>query len=422
MNQRVLLILAAALVLAWPANSRGQWPQFRGPDGQGHSDDKRVPLKWSETDSVAWKSAVPGSGWSSPVIASGQIWMTSAHDDGRSLHAVCLDQKTGELLFDVEVLTTDNVGPKHTQNGFASPTPVLDGKRAYVHFGPRGTVCLNLKGEILWKNTDLPFELPQGAASSPILHKEKLILVCDGTDLQFVAALDKMTGTVIWKAARKHLDRVKDRGFYKMAYATPLVVTTGGVTQVIASGSEHVAAYDIKTGEEIWWHQYIGFSLVGRPSHGNGLFYVVGSVAQDHHCIYAIKPGGKGQIKDEDLAWKNPDGIGHVPSPLLFGKEIYVVDDEGTAQCLDATTGEVIWKQRLGGRFRCSPLQVGDHIHFLNEVGTATVVRAGREFKVESTNQLDGIFLASPAVADGALFLRSDTHLYRIQEDAGGGQ
>jgi outer membrane protein assembly factor BamB len=422
MKHLTLFVLASFLVLVPPCTCGAQWPQFRGPDGQGHSDDKRVPLKWSETDSIAWKSAVPGSGWSSPVIASGQIWMTSAHDNGTSLHAVCLDQASGRLLHDVEVLTTDNVGPKHAQNGYASPTPVLDGKRAYVHFGPRGTVCLDLKGEILWKNTDLPFDLPQGAASSPILHKEKLILVCDGTDFQFVAALDKMTGKVIWKTPRKHLERVKDRGFFKMAYATPLVVKTDGVTQVIASGSEHVAAYDIETGEEIWWHQYVGFSLVGRPSHGNGLFYVVGSISQDHHCIYAIKPGARGEIKDEDLAWKNPDGIGHVPSPLLFGNEIYVVDDEGTAQCLDAITGEAIWKQRLGGRFRCSPLQVGDHIYFVNENGTATVVRAGREFKVETTNQLDGLFLASPAVADGALFLRSDTHLYRIEDGAGKGK
>lgn len=419
MKHFTLCLLATLLLPGLPAICQAQWPQFLGPDGQSHSDASGIPLHWSESESVAWKTAIPGQGWSSPVIASGQIWMTSAQDDGKSLHALCLDQKSGRLLFDVEVLTTDNVGPKHTQNGYASPTPVLDGKHAYVHFGPRGTACLDLKGKILWKNTELPFELPQGAASSPILHEDKLILVCDGTDVQFIAALDKMTGKVIWKTTRKHLERVKDRGFFKMAYATPLIVEANGVTQLISSGSEHVAAYDIETGEEIWWHPYIGFSIVGRPSHGNGLFYIVGSVAQDHHCIYAIKPGAKGEVKEENLAWKNPDGIGHVPSPLLYGREIYVVDDEGTAQCLDAMTGKVTWKERLGGRFRCSPLQIRNHIYFVNQDGKTTILEAGREFKVLGTNQLEGTFLASPAVADRSLFLRSDTHLYRIEKSDG---
>lgn len=420
MKHVTVCLLLTSLLFWSPADCWSQWPQFRGPDGQGHSNDERVPLKWSETESIAWKSNVPGTGWSSPVIASGQIWLTSAHDAGKSLHAVCLDQKSGKLLFDVEVLTTDDVGPKHVQNGYASPTPVLDGTRAYVHFGPRGTVCLDRQGQILWKNTELPFTLPQGAASSPILHKNKLILVCDGTDAQFVTALDKMTGKILWKTPRQHLERVKDRGFFKMAYATPLIVEVGGVSQLISSGSEHVAAYDLETGKEIWWHQYLGFSLVGRPSHGNGLFYVVGSVAQDHHCIYAIKPGARGEVKEEDLAWKNPDGIGHVPSPLLVGKEIYVVDDEGTAQCLDAITGKPLWKKRLGGRFRCSPLQIGNHVYFLNQDGKATIIETGREFKIKATNQLEGMFLASPAVADGALFLRSATHLYRIEDRDGG--
>ena len=408
------LIITLIITLCDPSAAYAQWPQFRGPAGQGHSNDPDVPRQWSETEAIAWKTPVPGTGWSSPVISAGQIWMTAAHQDGTSLHAICLDQKSGQPLFDVEVLTTDDVGPKHVQNGYASPTPVLDGKRVYVHFGPRGTACLNLRGEILWTNTELPFALPQGAASSPVLHGNKLILVCDGTDAQFVVALDKMTGKVIWKTARKHLGRVQERGFYKMAYATPLVVEVNGQTQVISSGAEHVAGYDIQTGKEIWWHQYMGFSLVGRPSYGNGLFYVVGSVVLDHHCIYAIKPGATGEVHETDLAWKQPKGIGHVPSPLLYGKEIYVVDDEGTAQCLDAMTGKSVWKQRLGGRFRSSPLQIGNHILFVNQAGKATLIQAGREYKVAHTNQLEGMFLASPAIADGALFLRSATHLYCI--------
>ena len=410
------LIVSIALVLSFTAPvAQAQWPQFRGPDGQGHSDDQNVPMNWSENESIAWKSAIPGEGWSSPVISNGQVWLTSSHDGGKSLHALCIDEKSGQLLFDVEVLTTTSVGPKHVQNGYASPTPVLDRERAYVHFGPRGTVCLDLEGNVLWKRTDMPFDLPQGAASSPVLHKDKLILICDGTDEQYVTALDKMTGKTLWKSPRQHLERIQDKsGFFRMAYSTALVVDVNGSTQVIASGAEHVAAYDFETGKEIWWHNYVGFSQVGRPSFGHGLFYVIGSVAQDHFCIYAIKSDANGEVKESDVVWENPNGIGHVPSPLLYKSEIYVVDDGGTAQCLDAKTGEVIWRERLGGRFRCSPIQVGNHIYFVNQDGKATIVRAGRDYVVDATNQLEGLFLASPAVASGALFLRSDKHLYRI--------
>ena len=418
--RRVTLCLLAGLLFLWsPSTSRAQWPQFRGPDGQGHSNAKGVPLRWSESQSVAWKTTIPGEGWSSPVIAGNQVWLTSSQKGGKSLRAICVDRTTGGLVHNIEVLTTDAVGPKHVQNGYASPTPVLDGKHVFVHFGSRGTACLDSDGKIVWKNTSLPFVAPQGAASSPILHEDKLILCCDGTDSQFLAALDKRSGSVVWKQPRKHLERVSDKGFFKMAYSTPLVVKVDGVTQLVATSAEHVAAYDVKTGKEVWWMPYMGFSLVGRPSFGNGMLYVVGSIKLDHHAVYAIRPGGKGKIADNQLAWHRSGGIPHVPSPLLVGKELYVVHDKGTAMCLDALSGKVAWKNRLGGNFRASPIQVEDRIYFCNQEGKTTVVRAGREFKVMATNQLEGSFLASPAVAGRALFLRSDTHLYRIEENTG---
>jgi len=396
-----------------------QWPQFRGPDGQGHSDAEGIPLEWSESKSVVWKTAIPGTGWSSPVIAGNQIWMTSSDDEGKSLHAICVDQAGGHVLHDIEVLTPNEPGPKHVQNGYASPTPVIDGEHIFVHFGARGTVCLDTGGNIVWKNESLPFTAPQGAGSSPILHGDKLILCCDGTDKQFLAALDKRTGNVLWEQPRQHLERVSDNGFFKMAYSTPLVQEIDGVEQLVATSAEHVAAYDVQTGKELWWMPYEGFSLVGRPSFGNGLFYVVGSIKLDNHAVYAIRPGGKGKIADDQLVWQVSDNIPHVPSPLLVGTELYVVHDKGVAMCLDALSGEVVWKKRLGGNFRASPLQVRDRIYFCNQEGTTTIVEAGREFKVLATNQLDGNFLASPAIAARALFLRSETHLYRIEDDGG---
>ena len=394
-----------------------QWPQFRGPDGQGHSDAVGVPLTWSESESVVWKTPLPGQGWSSPVVWEDQVWMTSAGQDGKSLHALCVERESGRLIHNVTVLQPQDAGSRHQLNGYASPTPVLDGERVFVHFGPRGTVCLDTAGKILWKNTSLSFAALQGAASSPILHEDLLILTCDGTDVQFLAALDKQTGKVRWQQTRQHLEQASQRGpIARMAYSTPLVIPIDGVSQLVSTGADHVAGYDVRTGQELWWMEYEGFSLVARPSFGNGLFYVVGSVKLDHHAVYAIRPGGKGKIGDQQLAWQRSNGIPHVPSPLLVGENLYVVHDAGTAMCINALNGEVQWKQRLDGNFRSSPIEVRGRIYVCSEEGKTIVWEDGQEFKLLASNQLDGSLLASPAVAGAALFLRSDTHLYRIED------
>ncbi len=391
------------------------WPQFRGADGQGHSKEKGVPIQWAEDRNITWKSAVPGQGWSSPVIAANQVWMTGAEAEGKSLHAVCIDKTSGALLYNIEVLTPKDSGPRHRLNGYASPTPVLDGERVYVHFGPRGTVCLDTAGGILWKNTEFDYNVIQGAASSPILHRDLLILTCDGIDHQFIVALDKRTGKIRWKQPRAHLEAAaKKRSIAKMAYSTPLVQPVDGTPQLVCSGADHVAAYDLKTGAELWWMPYDGFSIVGRPSYGNGLFYVVGSIRQDHFCVYAVRPG-KGRLSDDQIVWENSKGIPHVPSPLLVGKQLFVVHDGGVASCLDALTGNEHWRERLGGNHDASPVEISGRIYFCNREGKTTVVAASDQFEVLALNQLDGIFKASPAVSDGALFLRSDTHLYRIE-------
>ncbi|MBT4901070.1 MAG: PQQ-binding-like beta-propeller repeat protein, partial [Verrucomicrobia bacterium] len=314
---------------------RADWPQFRGPDGQGHSEQKGVPLHWEEGKNITWKTEVPGQGWSSPVIAGNQVWMTSAEADGKSLSAVCIDKTSGKLLHNVEVLTPEDAGPHHRLNGYASPTPVLDGERVFAHFGPRGTACLDTAGRILWKNTEFEYNVIQGGASSPILHGDLLILTCDGIDKQFIAALDKRTGKVKWKQPRAHLEAAaKKRSIAKMAYSTPLIQTVDGVPQLVCSGADHVAAYDLTTGSELWWMPYNGFSIVGRPSYGNGLFYVVGSIRRDHFCIYAVRPG-KGRLRDDQVVWQRSISIPHVPSPILVGRELFVVHDGGVASCVD---------------------------------------------------------------------------------------
>ncbi|MEO1995101.1 MAG: PQQ-binding-like beta-propeller repeat protein [Planctomycetaceae bacterium] len=420
------LNMALLVVVVIPLAGRASdWPQFRGPSGQGHSVAKGIPLEWSEQHNIKWKVPVPGDGWSSPVIGGDQIWLTCSETNGTSLRALCFDKSTGELRHNVQVLTPRKAGPHHPQNGFASPTPVLDGHQIYVHFGPRGTVCLNRMGEILWTHTAFDYAAFQGAASSPVLHNNLLLLTCDGTDNQFVAALDKRTGKTVWKQHRVHLEQAATRypanstmsRIAKMAYSTPLIQAIGGVPQCVSTGADHVAAYDLTSGREIWWMPYVGFSQVGRPSYGNGLFYVVGSVAQDRFCVFALKPG-QGKLQDDQVVWQCSKGIAHVSSPMLVGQELFVVDNSGVATCLDALTGKPHWRERLGGNYDASPIEVRGRIYYLNRDGKTTVLAAGRTLKRLATNQLNGTFKASPAVSGRSLILRSETHLYRIEATA----
>ena len=400
-----------------PCFMKADWPQFRGPDGQGHSKSKNVPLEWSDEKNVKWKMAVPGKGFSSPVIFNQQIWMTSAENEGKSLHAICLDKTSGKLIHNIKVITTDDAGPRHRLNGYASPTPVIDKEHVFVHFGPRGTACLNKKGEVIWKNTDLNYNVIQGGASSPILYNDVLFLTCDGIDFQFLVALEKQTGKVKWKQDRAHLEAAaQKRAIAKMSYSTPLIQSVEGITQLVCSGADHVASYNINDGKEIWWMPYNGFSIVGRPSYGNSLFYVVGSIRQDHFCIYAVQPG-KGQLKNNQIKWQYSKGVPHVSSPILVDTEVYFVHDGGVASCLNAITGELIWNERLGGNYDASPIRIQNRLYFLNREGKTTVLSTGKRFNKLATNQLKGTFKASPAVADGSLFLRSDTHLFRIERN-----
>lgn len=412
MQKCCLIIL---IVMSCRCAAFADWPQFRGPDGQGHADAVNVPLNWSETENVAWKTRVPGTGYSSPVIRGDQIWMTSAAEEGKSLRAVCVDGASGNVMHDVEVFRPSDVGSKHGLNGYASPTPVLDEEHTYVHFGGKGTACLNRAGHIVWKNTELPFSAVQGSASSPILHGDLLILTCDGNDNQFVAALDKNTGHVRWKEKRQHYEGMgKTDDFFKMAYSTPLVARVDGVDQLVSTAADHVAAYDPLTGKELWWMPYVGCSQVARPSFGHGLIYVVGTVKLDDHCIYAIRPG-RGKTEPDRVVWQHSKGVGHVPSPLLMGGELYFVNDDGIATCIDALTGDEHWRERLGGKFRASPVEAAGRIYFSSEEGKTIVVAAEKEYRVLATNELDGALRASPAVVDSAIVLRSSTHLYRIE-------
>jgi outer membrane protein assembly factor BamB len=384
-----------------------------------------VPTTWSETENIAWKVAIPGSGWSSPVVADGQIWLTTATDDGRSLRAVCIDRESGQIQHNVEAFTRPNAEHVHSQNSHATPTPIIDGDRVFAHFGRNGTACLSRDGGIVWRNTELVYSTPHGSANSPVLHGNMLIVCCDGTDKQFVVALDKQSGRVIWKRDRTHLEDANRKsseeknesrkGLPFIAFSTPLVIDVEGTPLLISTPADHVVANRVDTGEEVWWLPYNCFSLVARPVFGNGMVYAIGGLKDGHYALYAIRADARGKISEENLAWKRTKSIPQCPSPVLIGNELFLIKDSGIATCLNATTGEELWQKRIGGTYRASPVAVGDHVYFCSQKGKTTVLKLGTKYSPVATNQLDGIFLASPAIAGQSLFLRSDTHLYRIE-------
>jgi len=379
------------------------WPQFRGPTGQGLSDEKGLPLQWTETTNVRWKVPIPGKGWSSPVVQGDRIWLTTATEEGKSLRAIAIDRNSGAILQNVEIFRLKSPKLANGKNSFASPTPVIEGDYVYVHFGAFGTACLTQSGEIVWK-TRLEYDNGQhGTGGSPVIYDDLLIVSCDGLDVQFVVALDKRTGKVRWKKSRQ--------GY--QAYTTPLIVALPAGDQVISPGAFNAYSYEPRSGKELWKVNYgEGFSNVPRPVYGDGLVFICTGFQQP--SLLAVRLDGSGDVTKSKLAWKLDQGVPLTPSPLLVGAELYFITDNGIATCVDAKTGKVNWRARVGGNHSASPIYADGRIYFLSEEGESVVIAAGPQLKHLATNQIEGRTLASMAVASGSIFIRSETHLYRI--------
>ena len=404
----IVLIACALRIHGASGVNNNDWPQFRGPTGQGHSTETGLPIEWSESRNIVWKTPVPGRGWSSPVVADGRIWLTTAiKDKGASLRALAYDVENGRELINVEVFHLRSADLTNPKNSHASPTPIVEGDRVYVHFGAQGTAALSTSGEIIWK-TRLPYESQHGNGGSPTLYGDLLIVSCDGSDDAFVAALDKRTGKTRWKASRRQP--------FDQAYSTPLVIRVGERDEIVSVGAYRAAAYDPQTGKEIWRVSYAdGFSNVPRPVYGHGLVYIATGFQQP--SLLAVRADGTGDVTKTHIAWTLRRAAPLTPSPLLVGDELYVVNDGGIATCLDATSGAPRWIQRLGGGdYSASPVLADGRIYFLSESGVATVIAPGKEFRRLATNTLDGDTLASMAIAAGSIFIRTDSHLYRIAE------
>ena len=407
MARRILalgvLLLCQGMALAAQAE---RWPEFRGPTGQGHSTERDVPFEWSESRNVLWKTPVQGRGWSSPVIERDRVWLTTAIS-GRgetSLRAMAFDVETGREVVNVEVFYLRESDLLNSKNSHASPTPIVEGDRVYVHFGSSGTAALTTSGEIVWK-TRLSYQSQHGNGGSPVLYKDMLIVSCDGSDEAFVVALDKATGKTRWKRNRRYP--------FDQAYSSPLVIRVGERDQLVSVGAYRAAAYDPVSGLEIWRVSYDdGFSNVPRPVYGHGLVYIATGFQQP--SLLAVRADGKGDVTRTHVAWKLSRGAPYTPSPLLVGSELYIVSDLGIVSCVDAVTGVLHWQQRIGGNHSASPVFVAGRIYFLSEEGVTTVIAPGKTFQKLATNVLDGAALASMAVLSKSIFIRTQSHLYRL--------
>lgn len=408
----VLVILLAALCP--DASDAEQWPQFRGPQGNGHTSAKDLPTKWGEKQNIRWRTPIPGRGWSSPVVWDDQIWVTTAPPDGKELFAICLDAATGEVIHNIKVF--DVAKPQSLgveRNSYASPTPVIEAGRIYVHFGAHGTACLDTRtGEKLWSREDLECNHHRGPASSPIVWEDLLILTFDGFDFQFVTALDKKTGKDVWRTDRK-LNYGTDNGDAMKAYSTPQIVEVDGKPELISPAAGWTAAYDPRTGKEIWKIKTGGMNASCRPVVDGDRAFIV---APDGGIqLFAMKLGGEGDVTASNLEWKMTKGALKYSSPVLVDDQLYMAS-EGVISCVDAKTSKTVWQERLGNTYMASPLYGDGKVYFFSEDGKTFVVAPGRKFNLLATNELPGGFMASPAVHGKALVLRTKEAVWRVEE------
>ncbi len=414
--------LFALALLSTSLFAAENWPTFRGPSGDGHSDATGLPVQFGEGSHVKWKTPIHGKAWSSPVIWGSQVWLTTATEDGTELGVVCVDKESGKILRDDTLFRVATPQFCHKFNSYASPTPAIEEGRVYVTFGSPGTACLDTKtGKKLWERTDFVCNHYRGAGSSPIIWENLLIVNFDGSDHQFIVALDKATGKTVWETKRStdYGDlapdgTVKNEGDYRKAFATCHVYMQDGKPVLLSSGAKAHYAYDPRTGKEIWRiDEPESHSAATRPVIGDGIAYIPAGFGKAG--LLAIKLGGHGVLSANDVVWRMKKAAPNKPSVTLVNGLLFTVNDGGIATCLDAKTGDVVWSERLGGNFSASPIYAEGRMYAGNEEGKFYVFEAGRQFKVLAENQFPDGFMASPAVSGKALYLRTKTALYRIE-------
>jgi outer membrane protein assembly factor BamB len=406
----------AALLLGAPCFAESLWPEFRGPDAQGHAAATGLPVEWSPTKNVVWRTALPGRAWSSPVVANGRIILTNAvaldgvdATKGVSLRVLTVDVATGKPGWDTEVFQVSEPAAlaMHKKNSQASPSVVFEAGRIYVHFGHHGTACLDETGKVLWSNREHNFKPVHGTGGSPAVVDNLLIFNNDADNNPGTVALDKATGKTVWRTTRTS-DAKK-----KFSFCTPLVIEVKGQKQLITPGSGVVQALDPKDGKEIWHVNYDqGYSVVPRPVFAHGMIFL--SSGYDKPVGYAIKVDGQGDVTATHVAWTANKHVPHNPSMLVVGDELYMLDDGGFLSCMDARSGAVHYQERLLGPSSSSLLLADGHIYAIDELGKTAVVAPGKTLQVLATSELGEKTQASMAVCDSDLIIRTEVALYRI--------
>ena len=408
-------------------SARGEWPDFRGPRGDGHVAKAKVglPLHWSESSNVKWKTEIPHQGISTPVIMDGQVWLTTATPEGHDFFVICVDAEMGKVRFNEKLFHSDHpesLGNGKGMNTYATPSAVVEPGRVYVHFGSFGTACLDAKtSKVLWKRTDLPCRHYRGPSSSPVLFENLVILTFDGADLQYHVALDKATGKTVWRTDRsakwndEHLTSQMARdGDHRKAHSTPLIVTAHGKPQMLSPGAKAAYGYDPRTGRELWKVRHEDYSVAPRPVFEGGIAFMLTGFTKRE--LWAIKTDGQGDVTDTGVVWKLKKGVGRYASPILVDGLMYTASDESFITCLETATGNTVWTERVGGKFAASPIYADGRLYFPNQEGATLVLKPGRSLQVLATNTLATGCMASPAVAGNALYLRTKTHLHRIED------
>jgi len=428
MRQPVCLAL---LFLACPVIAAENWPQFRGPTGDGHSTARGLPTTWSEKENILWKVPIHDKGWSSPVVWGDRIWLTTVKEqyatdapkenaankipkpDWIEMYALCIDKNTGKVIHDLLLRKQMKPDYCHSYNSYGTPTPVIEEGRVYLHFGSHGTFCVDTKtGKTLWERTDIDCDHWRGPGSSPIIFEDKLILTFDGHDKQFLTALNKQDGKTAWFKDKK-IAYTTTNGDLKKAYSTPTVITVDGKPQLISPSAEATVAVDPNTGDDIWRIHHGGMNAACKPVFGHGLIFLSSGHTAN---VLAVKQGQAGKLAPEAIAWKTTKAGPSRPSFLLVGDDLFTVSDNGFASCVDAKTGKQHWQERLSGAFSSSPTLSEGKIYISDQDGKTHVIAAEKDYKSLAVNTLDAGVMASPAMVDDAIYLRTKTHLYCIKK------
>jgi outer membrane protein assembly factor BamB len=411
------------------ASDRVSWPMRAGPtmDSIAAAEDARgLPVSWSEADQqgIGWKVKLDGFGHSTPAIGFNRVWLTAATADGTQQYVYCLDQQTGKVLH--HKLLFENETPEPLSNPittYASPSCALSEEAVYAHFGTYGTACLDPKTcEVIWQRRDINARHFRGPGSSPVIWEDLLFLTFDGIDAQFVTALDRKTGNTVWRTDRTtdygDLDsdgKPKLDGDLRKAYGTPSVMVAEGRAHLVSIGSRAAFAYDARTGQELWTIRHDDFNASSPPLHYKG--HAILNTGSRGANLLSVRLGEatRGDVSESHVVWNRPKGNSDLSAPVLVGNRIYSVANNGVVTAVDADSGEEVWQGRIDGAFTASPIVAGDRIYFCNEAGDCFVVHAGDQFEVLQHNVLQEGMRASPAVADGTLFLRTFSHLYAIR-------